>query len=201
LDPFGRIRVVGSCLLCPWGCQWPQKLCWLLKSIAQFQPMFAQNQPCKTPQSQWNSSLSIQLWGATLVKNWKIKINCSTSDISDSLFLLPIVDLSVSLERTLFVEFETPLVCGQSMRIDWFLSRFLKRPLWLWNVLPRPVGRNPGSPWRYTFVIELTIGGSKGNLVWQAEQGQIGALWHFWFCTLSWPLSAVSRSLWHAWEH
>jgi hypothetical protein len=26
LDPYGRIRAVGSCLLCPWGCQWPQKI-------------------------------------------------------------------------------------------------------------------------------------------------------------------------------
>jgi hypothetical protein len=98
---YGRIRVVGSCLLCHWGCQWPQKLCWLLGSIADFQPKFclkstlhhtvpvsyvtgavsghrkcadwwgpfsllifnprfAQNQPCTTPQSQWNSFLSIQ---------------------------------------------------------------------------------------------------------------------------------------------
>jgi uncharacterized membrane protein len=30
LDPYGRVRVVGSCLLCPWGCHWPQKFCWLL---------------------------------------------------------------------------------------------------------------------------------------------------------------------------
>jgi hypothetical protein len=28
--------VVGCCLLCPWSCQWPQKLCWLLGSIADF---------------------------------------------------------------------------------------------------------------------------------------------------------------------
>jgi hypothetical protein len=40
LDPYGRIRVAGSRLVCPWGCQWPQKLCWLLWSITDFQPKF-----------------------------------------------------------------------------------------------------------------------------------------------------------------
>jgi hypothetical protein len=29
LDPYGRVKGVGSCLLCPWDCQWPQKFCWL----------------------------------------------------------------------------------------------------------------------------------------------------------------------------
>jgi hypothetical protein len=38
LDPYRRIRVVGSCLLGPWDCHWPQKLCWLLGSIDDFQP-------------------------------------------------------------------------------------------------------------------------------------------------------------------
>jgi hypothetical protein len=43
LDPYGRVRVVGSCLLCPWGCQWPQKFCWLLGDGVHhydFQPKF-----------------------------------------------------------------------------------------------------------------------------------------------------------------
>jgi hypothetical protein len=41
LDPYGRMRVVGSCLLCPWGClQWPQKFCRLLGSVTDFQPRF-----------------------------------------------------------------------------------------------------------------------------------------------------------------
>jgi hypothetical protein len=40
LDPYGGVRVVGSCLLCPWGCQWPQKFCWLRGSITDFQPKF-----------------------------------------------------------------------------------------------------------------------------------------------------------------
>jgi hypothetical protein len=61
----------------------------------------------------------ILLWGATLVKNWKIKINHSTSELSDSLLTLPMENLTVSLERSLFVESETPLVCGHPMRIDW----------------------------------------------------------------------------------
>jgi hypothetical protein len=30
--------VVGSWLLGPWGCQWPQKLCWLLGPVTDFQP-------------------------------------------------------------------------------------------------------------------------------------------------------------------
>jgi hypothetical protein len=34
LDPYGRVRVVGSCVLCRLGCQWPQKFCWLLGSIS-----------------------------------------------------------------------------------------------------------------------------------------------------------------------
>jgi hypothetical protein len=40
LDPYGRIRVVHSCLLGPRGCWWPQKLCWLLGPIIDFQPKF-----------------------------------------------------------------------------------------------------------------------------------------------------------------
>ena len=87
------------------------------------------------------------------------------------------------------------------MRIDWFLSRFLKCPLWLWNGLPWSVGHRSVSPWSNAFVIELTMGGFKGKVVWEAEQGQIGALWHFSFCALSWLLFIVSGSLWHAWEH
>jgi hypothetical protein len=62
LDPYGRVRVVGSCLLCPLGChcQWPQKFCWLLGSISDFHAIsYAENQPCMTPQGQWNSSLPI----------------------------------------------------------------------------------------------------------------------------------------------
>jgi hypothetical protein len=61
LDAFGRIRMVGSRLLWPWGCQWPQNLCydcWGPSLI--FNPSLAQNQPHTTPQSQWNSSLPIQ---------------------------------------------------------------------------------------------------------------------------------------------
>jgi hypothetical protein len=40
LDPYGRVRVVDSSLLCPLGCQWTQKFCWLLGSITDFQPKF-----------------------------------------------------------------------------------------------------------------------------------------------------------------
>jgi hypothetical protein len=40
LDPYGRLKVVGSCLLCPCGCWWPQKLCWPLGSITDFWPKF-----------------------------------------------------------------------------------------------------------------------------------------------------------------
>jgi hypothetical protein len=58
------------------------------------------------------------LWGATLVKNWKIKINHSTSELFDSLLTLPIVDLTVSLERSPSEEYETPLFCVHPMRID-----------------------------------------------------------------------------------
>jgi hypothetical protein len=36
--------VVGSCLLCCWGCWWPQKLFWLLGSITDFQPKFTDGQ-------------------------------------------------------------------------------------------------------------------------------------------------------------
>jgi hypothetical protein len=64
LNPYGRVRVVGSCLLllCPWGCQcWPQKFWWLLGSITViFNPSFAENQHHMTPQSQWNCFLPIQ---------------------------------------------------------------------------------------------------------------------------------------------
>jgi hypothetical protein len=40
LDPYGRIKVVDSCLLCPCGCWWPRKLClqWQLGSITDFWP-------------------------------------------------------------------------------------------------------------------------------------------------------------------
>jgi hypothetical protein len=40
LDPYGRIKVVDSCLLCPCGCWWPRKLCWQLGSITDFVPKF-----------------------------------------------------------------------------------------------------------------------------------------------------------------
>jgi hypothetical protein len=40
LDQYGRIRVVGSCLLGPGGFQWPQKLCWLLGYINNIQLKF-----------------------------------------------------------------------------------------------------------------------------------------------------------------
>jgi hypothetical protein len=45
LDPYGRIKVVDSCLLCPCGCWWPQKLCWQLGSITitDFWPKFCIN--------------------------------------------------------------------------------------------------------------------------------------------------------------
>jgi hypothetical protein len=37
LDPYGRIKGVDSCLLCPCGCWWPQKMCWhQLGSITDF---------------------------------------------------------------------------------------------------------------------------------------------------------------------
>jgi hypothetical protein len=45
--------LLGSSLLCPWGCQWSQKLCydcWGPSLI--FNPSLAQNQPHTTPQSQ-----------------------------------------------------------------------------------------------------------------------------------------------------
>jgi hypothetical protein len=36
LDPYGWIKVVDSCLLCPCGCWWPRKLCLQLGSITDF---------------------------------------------------------------------------------------------------------------------------------------------------------------------
>jgi hypothetical protein len=61
LDPYGRIKVVDSCLLYPCGCWWPSKLCWHSYDTSLiFDPSFAENQPCMTPKTQWNSSLSIQ---------------------------------------------------------------------------------------------------------------------------------------------
>jgi hypothetical protein len=57
LDPYGRVKVVGSCLLvCPCGCQWPQKFYWLMcdDGVHHYvisNPSFAENQPHMTPQS------------------------------------------------------------------------------------------------------------------------------------------------------
>jgi hypothetical protein len=33
LDPYGRIKVVDSCLFWPCGCWWSQKLCWQLQFL------------------------------------------------------------------------------------------------------------------------------------------------------------------------
>jgi hypothetical protein len=41
LCPYARIKVIDSCLICPWGCWWSQKFCWQLGSmITEFQPNF-----------------------------------------------------------------------------------------------------------------------------------------------------------------
>jgi hypothetical protein len=61
LDPFGRITVVGSCLSCLYGTVSDHRNCVDCQSpLLNFNPSFAQNQPCMTPQIQRNSSLSIQ---------------------------------------------------------------------------------------------------------------------------------------------
>jgi hypothetical protein len=60
LKPYGRIKVVGSCLLCPRSCWWPKRLFCQLRSMTDFWPKFCWNQPCRTPKTQWNSSLSLQ---------------------------------------------------------------------------------------------------------------------------------------------
>jgi hypothetical protein len=62
LDPYVRIKVVGSCLLCSCGCQWPQKLCWQLGSITDFWPQVllktnpaGHQRPNETPPHPYNA--------------------------------------------------------------------------------------------------------------------------------------------------
>jgi hypothetical protein len=62
--------VVGSCLLCPWGCQWQQKLCLLLRGPSLiFNPSFAENQPCMTQQSQRNLFSYTMVFVGSIWKN------------------------------------------------------------------------------------------------------------------------------------
>jgi hypothetical protein len=60
LDPYGRIRVVSSCLLCPWGCQWPQKLCWLLQGPSHLKPQFYDFGQPNMLLAQWRWQMSPQ---------------------------------------------------------------------------------------------------------------------------------------------
>jgi hypothetical protein len=52
LGPYARIKVVDSCLICPWGCWWSQKFCWQLGSMTLiFNPTFAEDQALNVQRS------------------------------------------------------------------------------------------------------------------------------------------------------
>jgi hypothetical protein len=69
LDPYGRIKVVDSCLLCPCGCWWPRKLCLhQLGSITDFGPQVlmktnppGHQRPNETPSCPYNAVFWIHM--------------------------------------------------------------------------------------------------------------------------------------------